>query len=362
MAVENDLFDSLTENPTGEEVPVNEGQEVNTDIFDDIVTTDPTESDVEPIETSEQVTDEDVMTSFLKQYGVTDPKKMQFENDNGEIEEVDFNSLDKEEQMNVLKSITDPGLSEHEIEVVNYLRKNNASFDQVIDYFANKRLEEYLNDNPDQKHQQSYSIDDYTDEELYWADLKAKFPNFSEDEITSKLNIAKTDENLFKKEVNALRELYKAEEDRARQESELAEKQEYEYLRNSLASAAGAFNEVILDNTDPESDAIEIEENDRKQILAYLLNLDKDGKSQFVKDIENPEVLVELAWHRMFGQQTLSGTSQYFKSIIKEDRKKIANLEKQLEKYKNKGNNTVISKPNATDSPSTAFGLFDDLI
>ena len=31
----------------------------------------------------------------------------------------------------------------------NYLRKNRVTFNEVIDYFANQRLQEYLNENPD---------------------------------------------------------------------------------------------------------------------------------------------------------------------------------------------------------------------
>ena len=67
----------------------------------------------------------------------------------------------------MLQALTDPGLSEHEVEVVNYLRKNRVTFNEGFDYFANQRLQEYLNENPDQIHQQVYSIDDYNDDELY---------------------------------------------------------------------------------------------------------------------------------------------------------------------------------------------------
>ena len=44
------------------------------------------------------------------------------------IEEIDFGSLDREEQLNILKEITDPSLSDHEKEVIGYLRKNRVSF------------------------------------------------------------------------------------------------------------------------------------------------------------------------------------------------------------------------------------------
>ena len=243
---------------------------------------------------AEEVED-DAMTSFLKSKGIADPSKIQFENENGEIEDVDFNSLSREEQLTMIQELTDPGLSDHEVQVVNYLRQNKVTFDQVIDYFANQRLEEYLNEHPEDRHQKNYSIDEYNDDELYLADLKSKYPSFSDEELLSKLNIAKSDEDLFKKEVDILRESYKAQEDQMLKDAELAEQQQYEDLQNNLLNAVSAFNEVSLDTKDSESDSLVIEDSDKRQILSYLLDQDKDGKSQFVKDIENPNTLIELA-------------------------------------------------------------------
>lgn len=298
---------------------------------------------------AEEVED-DAMTAFLKSKGIADPTKIQFENENGEIEDVDFNSLSREEQMTMLQELTAPDLSEHEVGVINYLRQNRVTFDQVIDYFANQRLEAYLNEHPEDVHQKNYSIDDYNDDELYLADLKSKYPSFSDEELLSKLNIAKSDEDLFKKEVDVLRESYKAQEDQMLKDAELAEQQQYEDLQNSLMYAVSNLNEISLDTTDPSSDSLVVEDKDKHQILAYLLNQDKDGKSQFVKDIENPNTLIELAWYRTHGRDVIDGISQYWKDILKSERKKIASLEKQLENTKS--NKTVIaSKQTKTNSP-----------
>lgn len=356
---ENEIFDHLLNDDEPEVVENQEQQEQednSTDVFLGIQPEEPAE---EPTVEENPEDNEDIISVFLKDRGISNPSKIQFEGEDGNIEEIDFNSLEREEQLNILKEITDPGLSDHEIEVVNYLRKNNVSFNEVIDYFANQRLQEYLNENPEAIRQQVYSIDDYSDDELYLADLKSKYPSFSDEELISKLNIAKSDENLFKKEVDVLRDSYKADEDRARKEAEYAEQQEYESLQNSLIHAARSFNEIALDASDPESDSLVIEDEDRNQILAYLLNQDKDGKSQFVKDIENPETLIELAWHRINSRNTLSGITQYWKGILKEERKERANLEKQLEKYKNKENKTVIKNRETTNSPSGNLDFWD---
>jgi hypothetical protein len=99
----------------------------------------------------------------------------------------------------MLRELTDPGLSEHEIQVVNYLRQNNASFDDVVNYFAEQRLQQYLTENPDQVHQKVYSIDEYTNDELYLADLKNKYPDFTDEELLAELDAAKLNEELFNK-------------------------------------------------------------------------------------------------------------------------------------------------------------------
>ncbi len=308
-----------------------------------------TEEGEKPAEAEE--VEDDAMTAFLKSKGIADPTKIQFENENGEIEDVDFNSLSREEQMTMLQELTAPDLSEHEVGVINYLRQNKVTFDQVIDYFANQRLEAYLNEHPEDIHQKNYSIDDYNDDELYLADLKSKYPSFTDEELLSKLNIAKSDEDLFKKEVDVLRESYKAQEDQMLKDAELAEQQQYEDLQNSLMQAVSNLNEISLDTADPSSDSLVVEDKDKHQILAYLLNQDKDGKSQFVKDIENPNTLIELAWYRTHGREVIDGISQYWKDILKSERKKIASLEKQLENTKS--NKTVIaSKQTKTNSPS----------
>ena len=294
--VGNDFFDHLLDDETPE---VNENQEImeqednSYDSLLGIPTIEESESDNSNSVENEET--DDIISIFLKDRGIIDPSKIQFEGEDGNIEELDFNSLDREEQLNILKEITDPGLSEHEIDVVNYLRKNKVSFNEVIDYFANQRLQEYLSAHPEPEPQRSYSVDDYSDDELYLADLKYKYPSFTDEELVSKLNIAKSDDSLFTKEVEVLRQSYKAEEDRAHEEALAAEQQEYEALKTNLINAASGFGEIVLDYTDPQSDSLVIEDSDRNQILGYLLNQDKDGKSQFVKDIENPETLIELA-------------------------------------------------------------------
>lgn len=304
---------------------------------------------------------EDFLHNFLKEKGIEDPSKLQWEDENGEITDVDFDSLSDEDKLNVLNSLSDPGLSQHEIDVVNYLRQNGVTFNQVIDYFSKKAVDDYIAQNPDSAPTKTYTIDDYTDEELYLADLKSKYPDFTDEELTSKLNSAKSNEELFKKEVTALRTEYKKEEDAQVEAQKQKEQQDYDNLVSNLQNILGNFNEVVLDSTDPESDVLEIEDSDKEQVLAYLLNQDTDGKSQLVKDLENPTTLIELAWLRTQGRALIDNSTRYWKDLLKQERKEKAKLEKELESYRTReSQSVVVPKPpksnNSNEKDIPTFG------
>ena len=321
-------------------------------------------------ESSNDESELDVWHQYLKDMGIADSKAIQFENEEGEIETVDFDSLDKETQLTMLKELSDPGLSEHEIEVVNFLRRNNASFDDVINYYAEQRLQQYLNENPDQVHQKKYSVDEYSNDELYLADLKNKYPTLTDEELLSELDNAKLNEELFNKKSEAIRQQYKEIEEQQLKDQELAEQQRYEALQQNITNAVLNFKEVSIDS-DPDSEdwrGIEIEDGDRQTILSYLLDQDQEGKSQLVRDIEDPNSLIELAWYKLYGQDLVHNVTKYWKGVVKEDRKKIASLTKQVEKYKN-GSNTVVSpvseKKTNTNNNNKGFSLgngWDDLL
>lgn len=303
----------------------------------------------------------DFLHDFLKEKGIEDPSKLQWEDENGEITDVDFDSLSDEDKLNVLNSLSDPGLSQHEIDVVNYLRQNGVTFNQVIEYFSKKAVDDYIAQNPDSAPTKTYTIDDYTDEELYLADLKSKYPDFTDEELTSKLNSAKSNEELFKKEVNALRTEYKNEEDAQVEAQKQKEQQDYDNLVNNLQNILGNFNEVVLDSTDPESDVLEIEDSDKEQVLAYLLNQDTDGKSQLVKDLENPTTLIELAWLRTQGRALIDNSTRYWKDLLKQERREKAKLEKELESYRTReSQSVVVPKPpksnNSNEKDIPTFG------
>lgn len=341
---EKNYYDSLLEDPVDDQnQPQEEVIEDNDEpLLPDQPSDEPTTEEPTVEETTEPVED-DLVTTYLKSKGISDPTKIQFENDEGGIDEVDFNTLSKEEQLTMLQELASTEYSDYERQVVDFVRQNGGDLRTIIEQYQQKAIEDYLNQNPDAVHQKNYSIDDYSDDELYIADLAIKFPDFTEDELNSKLESAKINEELFKKEVDSLRAFYKAEEDKQAEEAKQTEQQQFEALQQTLKDSLGKFNEVLLDADDPQSDALEIEESDKQQMLDYLLTPDKDGQTQFDKDLSDPSALIELAWLRTHGRDTLTGISQYWKKELADTRKELAKAKKELEKYRKNDSETKVT-------------------
>ena len=131
----------------------------------------------------------------------------------------------------------------------------------------------------------------------------------TEEEIQADLDLAKSNEDLFKKKVETIRNQYKAQEDKAVEDAQRAQEEQYNAFKSTLEEQLVNFNEISLDYQDEKSDSLQIEDHDKQEIFSYILD---------------QEVLVELAWYRLFGKDAISGISQYYKSLIKETRKPAA--------------------------------------
>ena len=248
---------------------------------------------------------------FLKDNGIEDISKIKYEDENGEIQEVDFNSLSGEEQLTILKELSSSDFSESEINAITWLRNNNVTLEQAIDYFKQMAIEEYKASLGNDISEPHYDVDSYSDDELYFADLKARYTSMSDEELKYELDKAKENEDLFKKKVEIIRNDYKEKEKEAALEAQRKEEEEYNQLRSALTESVSNFKEISFDYKDPKSDVLVIEDDEKSKILSYLLEQDTNGYSQFFKDLNDPKVLVELAWYRLFGQDAISNISEY---------------------------------------------------
>ena len=348
VEIESNYYDSLLEDPVEEKEVIEDEDNENFWDSEEEETEEKTEeehNEEQPEEKHEDAAEEDVLTSYLKSYGIQDPSKIQFENEEGGVDEVDWNTLSKEDQLNMLKELSSSDYTDYERQVIDFIRQNGGDLRNIVAQYQQAAIEDYLSKNPEAKPQRSYKIDDYSDDELYISDLAAKFPDFTDEELTAKLETAKLNEELFKKEVDSLRQFYKSEEEKLEEQAKETEKQQYDNLMRTLHDSASKFDEIVLDADDPKSDALVLEDQDRQVMMDYLLAQDKDGRSQFDKDLSDPDALIEIAWLRTHARDTLTGVSQYWKKELADTRKELAKVRKELEKYTNNGTNVVVEKP-----------------
>lgn len=280
----------------------NESVVADTTIIDDTLlgsTNNDNKTSVEQTDDKQEVTpsnNDDVLTSFLGEYGLKDGK-VTYENEDGTTEEVNFNELDTDEKLNILK----------------------ATIQDAIAYYSQKAVDDYIKENGPLEKQ--YAIDDYSDDELYIADLKSKFSDMTDEDIKANLETAKENEELFKKKVDIIRKQYKAQEDEAEKEKEKAQEEQFNSFKTSLESQLNDFNSISMDYKDAKSDSLQIEDSEKDEIYKYILNRDENGATQFFKDLNNPKTLVELAWFALYGKEAISDITNYWKSQLKSTRR-----------------------------------------
>lgn len=247
----------------------------------------------------------ELINNLLAQRGITDASKIQIEDEDGNIQELDFNSLPIEEQLEILQQET-PELDDSEIETINYLRENGIGIQELIEYHRNQAIQEYL-----QTQQTDYTVDDLSDEELYKLDIAARYEDLSEEELEIELQKELNNPDLFKKKVDKLREVYKqeeiAEQTELAKQAELEEEQNYQILVDSMVEIAQDTNELF---------DLELEDEDKEEVLQFLLNKDINGQSEFVKLLNDPNALFQLAWFATKGQEAFNTIHDYYKKEI----------------------------------------------
>lgn len=247
----------------------------------------------------------ELINNLLAQRGITDASKIQIEDEDGNIQELNFNSLPIEEQLEILQQET-PELDDSEIETINYLRENGVGIQELIEYHRNQAIQEYL-----QSQQIDYTVDNLSDEELYKLDIASRYEDLSEEELEIELQKELNNPDLFKKKVDKLREVYKqeeiAEQTELAKQAELEEEQNYQVLIDSMVEVAQETNELF---------DLELEDEDKEEVLQFLLNKDINGQSEFVKLLNDPNALFQLAWFATKGQEAFSTIHDYYKKEI----------------------------------------------
>lgn len=257
---------------------------------------------------------DNIISILLKERGIQNPKQIKFEGDDGNIETRDWDSLSLEEQYNIIKTSEDNSqndLDDQEIQLINQLRLSGITPEQYYMLAKQEGAEEYA---AQQKPAEiPYVVDDFTDEELYLYDLKAKAEDMTDEELLNSLDSAKQNESAFKKQMAGLREEYRKleQEDKAQQQLFETQQRQQEFQE---------FQESVYDSISNIQDiggAIELEDEDKNLIAEFILGRDNAGISYLGKALNDPETLVKMSWFALKGEEALDDIQNYYSEQIK---------------------------------------------
>lgn len=250
---------------------------------------------------------EDVLKAFLRRNGISDPAHIKFEDDNGLIRDRDWNDLEAEEQLNILNSVhrdPDTELSADEIALLNSIRTSQLTPQQYLQNLIQKHS------NVQEAPTEEFDITQMSDDDVFLIDLLSRYEDLTDEEATKALEQAKSDENLFKKQIQTIRTNVQARQQQVakeQQEQALAQRQQYE---SSILDSIENLKSIGSMDLGFQGDEME-------DLAQYILNTDS-GSSAFGSALSDPNNLVKAAWFLKFGEEAFNE----FNTILQQEVRK----------------------------------------
>lgn len=292
--------------------------EMEIDQLDDFETEDheqePVEEQYEQEESSPSNTGGgDLIDDLLRDRGIEDKNKIKFEDEDGLLVEKSWNELSKQEQKNILNQdpFADPEseLDDQEIEMINQMRLHGMNPYEYVTALRNQGANYAMS-----QAQPQYQIDDLNDDELYVLDLQYRSPNMTEEEQIQALTSAKQNEDLYKKQVDGLRNYYKGLESDAQQQAQLQQQeiynQQFKQYEDSIVNSIE--NMTSIGNLD-----LDLSVDDKEDIASFILDRDPAGINWFSKALEDPDTVARMAWFALKGEEAFNDIENYIAQQIK---------------------------------------------
>ncbi len=246
--------------------------------------------------------DDDLFTKeVLRLKGINDPNKIKFEDESGAVIERAWNDLSTKEKLGVLtlEEDTDTDLEDEEIQFINMLRQNNLTPSAYLQAFQSNITQQILDNQ-----EMPYEVDNLTDDELFALDLIEKLgeENVTDEELQSAIEQAKANEDLYSKQVQALRDHYKNLENQQEYEQQQAQQyqreQSYRDFSEQVLSQIEGFDKIA-------GEEIDLSVDDKNDIANYILTRDETGLTDFYKDLQNPQALTTAAFWMLKGPEIM---------------------------------------------------------
>lgn len=312
--------------------------------------------DAEP--QNQEVPEDDFISSLLKSRGIEDKTKIKFENEDGEVEEVDWDTLSVEDQLNILNSSSDTpedGLDESEIQLISAIRDSGMTPAEYIEYIEQNGVNRYIQNSQQDNYQ--YNVDQYSDDDLYVFDLISR-TGITEEEALEALERAKSNEALFAKQMGAIRNEYKeAEKDQlaaAQQQQNQLAQERYNQFAQSIVEQINEFKDFSGYN-------IDMDDEEMQELYDFITGFDAAGNNHFNKALADPKVVVQMAYFALNGQRLIDDITDYFqKEITNVGRESYAKGLADAQKKKDKPNVVFKDRQKPTKQVVEDYNDLDD--
>ena len=239
----------------------------------------------------EENNEDDLTSEVLKLRGIDDPDKILFQDDSGAVVTRSWDSLSREEQINILGDVKEQQdqpnneLENDEINLINAIRNSGMDVNSYL-----QTLTPQVN-----QPQQTNVIDTMSDEDLYAFDIlnKVGSDNITDEELDQALESAKANEALFKKTVDGLRASYNRqyEEEQANiaNQQQAAQQQKYQAFANAINNQIDVFDNFA-------GQEIQLSNEDKDNLSEFMTSLDENGISPLGYALQNPAILTKAAF------------------------------------------------------------------
>ena len=332
-------------------------EEINDGIDDEFLEEDISEESLESQELEQEDSSQkstDFIDEFLKQKGIEDKTKIKFEDEDGTIQEYNWDTLDNQEKLNILNTDNEDSntdLDDTEIELLNAIRSSGLTPQEYLQKIQNDSVNNYIQNSEAQQYH--YEVDQLSDDELFIYDFISRMGDVTEEEAQEALANAKANESLFAKQIGAIRKEYKEAEDesirQAQMEEEAQAQERYDQFANQIA-------EQVDNLSDFSGYDLNMDDEDKEMLYDFIVGVDGAGNNYFAKALSDPKILVRTAWLALNGEQMIHDITEYFQKEISSVRKESYDKGKADAQKKDKPDVVYKNKPVGTHND-----VYDDL-
>ena len=148
-------------------------------------------------------------------------------------------------------------------------------------------------------------------------------------------------------QMEKLREIYKAEEERLAAEAKQKEEQDSQLSEEELNKIVGTLREA--GKNIKTIGGFDLEESDIDSTMDYITKPQITGRTKLASDLDNPDTLFKLAFYATHGDELIEAIHEHYNNVLNDEEYLKNRLEK-LSKLKNK------KRSNNTSNLSTGKG------